>query len=729
MCHIRTSRLLLLASGAAFAEPGCAAGTTPHEPIPFTSTKSVSTPPAANADIVVTASRVDLLGKASTASQGVITRKEVKLRPIYRAAQLYESIPGLVVTVHSGEGKAQQYLIRGFNLDHGTDFANFVDDMPVNRPTNTHGQGYSDLNFVIPQIVQSIDYTKGPYYASIGDFGSVASSHTRLANEIPNQATLTIGTDGYQDAFLGGTVHLSDDQRLLGALDLGHYDGPWHPAENFRKVDAALRYSRGNATDGASLTGMFYKSSGLLITDQPLRAIEAGEISRFGTLDPTDASRSLRYSLSAHLEKPIGPGQLSLSLYGIHSTMTLWNDFTHYLDDPMNGDQEEQDERRTTAGGALAYTVHAKLMGIDSETIFGFQGRYDTAFVDRKHTYRRTTILADCQLEQEDGSTLSYPAVNGGCNADRVQLLDLAPYLQETMHFAPWLRVIGGVREEYYRAADISRVTGASGTGHQWLFQPKGSLILGPWKKTELYLSAGRGFHSDDVRGVFGTVPQVGIPLSGGTTPLLAQTTGYEIGLRSDIIPKVVLQFAAFQQDFQSELTYNADSGQDEAGAPSRRQGIEVSGQYHPFRWLELNADLAFAKPRYRTNDLAAYDLDAPFIANAPSFIYSAGVLVDNLGPWSGSLVWRRLGKEHINDGEALPIDSGYSEWNLNVSYAFPHGWQLNIGIFNLFNTHGEASVYYYGARLSGEPTDGLSGFQVHPLEPRSARFSITKQF
>jgi outer membrane receptor protein involved in Fe transport len=729
MCHTRTSRLLLLAASAALAEPGCAAGTTIHGPIPFASTKAVRTPPAANADIVVTASRVDLLGKASTASQGVITRKEVELRPIYRAAQLYESIPGLVVTVHSGEGKAQQYLIRGFNLDHGTDFANVVDDMPVNRPTNTHGQGYSDLNFVIPQIVQSIDYTKGPYYAGIGDFGSVASSHTRLANEIPTQATLTIGTDGYQDGFLGGTIHLSGDQRLFGALDLGHYNGPWHPAENFRKVNAALRYSQGNATDGGSLTGMFYKSSGLLITDQPLRAIEADEISRFGTLDPTDASRSLRYSLSAHTDKPIGPGQLSLSLYGIHSTMTLWNDFTHYLDDPVNGDQEQQDERRTTAGGALAYTVHARLLGIDSETIFGFQGRYDTALVDRKHTYRRTTILPDCQIEQGDGPKLSYPAVNGDCNADRVHLLDLAPYLQETLRFAPWLRIVGGVREEYYHATDKSFVTDAGGIGHQWLFQPKGSLIVGPWKKTELYLSAGRGYHSDDVRGVFGTVPEVGVPLSGGTTPLLAETTGYEIGLRSDIIPKMVIQFAAFQQDFQSELTYNADSGRDEAGAPSRRQGIEVSGQYHPFRWLELNADLAFAKPRYRTNDLAAYDLDAPFIANAPSFIYSAGVLVDNLGSWSASLVWRRLGKEHVNDGEAFPIDSGYSEWNLNVGYAFPHGWRLNVGIFNLFNTHGAASVYYYGARLPGEPTDGVNGFQVHPLEPRSARFSMTKQF
>jgi outer membrane cobalamin receptor len=677
--------------------------------------------------IIVTASRLDMLGKAATASQGTITQKEVELRPIYRASQLFESIPGLVVTIHSGEGKAQQYLIRGYNLDHGTDFASFVDDMPVNRPTNTHGQGYSDLNFLIPQIVSGIDYTKGPYYAAIGDFGSVASAHTRLANQIPTQVMVTVGTDGYQELFGGTTFHLSDDRRLLAAVDLSHYDGPWHPGQNFKKVNTALRYSQGSAIDGFSLTGMFYKSGGGLITDQPLRAIEAGLIDRFGTLDPTDHSKSLRYSLSAHLDKPVGPGQLSLSLYGIRSTMTLVNNFTHFLDDPINGDQEAQGETRTTFGGAAAYTLHAMLGPIESETIVGLQGRYDDVFVDRRHTLNRSTILDYCTLEQEDGSVIQYPTVNSYCNADRVHLLDMAPYIQTTLHWTPWLRTVAGVREDYYHATDRSTVTGTRGRGDQWLFQPKGSLILGPWARTELYFSAGRGFHSDDVRGVFGTVPEEGTSLAGGKTLLLAATNGYEIGLRTDIISRLTLQFAAFQQDFKSELTYNPDTGQDESGAPSRRRGIEISGQYHPFHWLELNADLAFAKPRYHTNDLAAYGLDAPYIADAPNFIYSAGLLIDNLGPWSGSLLWRRLGTHHLNDGEAYPTDKGYSEFNLNVGYTLPHGWKLGVGVFNLFNSHDEAADYYYTGRLQGEPAEGVTDFQMHPLEPRSARFTITK--
>ena len=680
-------------------------------------------------DIVVTASRLDMLGRATTASQGIVTRSEIELRPIYRVGQLFESIPGLVVTVHSGEGKANQYLIRGYNLDHGTDFANFVDDMPVNRPTNTHGQGYSDLNFVMPQVVSQIDYTKGPYYAAIGDFGAVASSHVLIANEIPNQIGVTIGTEGYQDLFAAGTYRLNGDRRIMAATDLSHYDGPWHPKQNFRKVNAIVRYCEGTTTNGASLTAMYYKSAGGLITDQPERAIDEGLIGRYGTLDPTDHSRSLRYSLSGHIAKPLGEGSITVSLYAIRSTMTLWNNFTHYLDDPVNGDQEAQNERRTTLGGVSEYRRSWTIGGIGLDTVIGAQGRYDSVFVGRQHTVGRTTVLDYCSLEQANGSVTTYPAARSYCNADRVHLLDLAPYLQTTFRWTPWLRSVAGFREEYYRSSDVSRVTGTSGRGHQWLAQPKGSLVVGPWRKTELYFSAGRGFHSDDVRGVFGTVPQEGIPLAGGKTPLLAPTTGYEIGIRTNIVPRLMLQIAAFQQDFRSELTYNADSGQDQAGAASRRKGIELSGQYHPWPWLEFNADLAFSRPRYRTSNLAAFGLDQPYIADAPNFIYSAGLLIDKLGPWTGGLQWRRLGTHSLDDGHKYPLDQGYSEWNLEVGYRLPHGFKVQIAIFNLFDTHDAAADYYYASRLPGEPASGITGFQTHPLEPRAARFSLTKHF
>src|SRR5579862_7025124 len=197
------------------------------------------------AEVTVTASRLNLLGTATTASQGSVTEQELDLRPVYRVGQLLESVPGLVVTVHSGEGKANQYLARGFNLDHGTDIANFVDDMPINRPTNTHGQGYSDLNFEMPELSNGLDYTKGPYYASVGDFGSVASTHLHLANDIPDQVSLAGGTLGVYNMFAGGTDHLSNEDRLLGGVYYGHLDGPFTHPDDFRKVAATLRFSHG----------------------------------------------------------------------------------------------------------------------------------------------------------------------------------------------------------------------------------------------------------------------------------------------------------------------------------------------------------------------------------------------------------------------------------------------------------------------------------------------------
>lgn len=678
-------------------------------------------------EVVVTASRLNLLGVASTASQGSVTQEELTLRPIYRVGQLLETTPGLVVTVHSGEGKAQQYLLRGFNLDHGTDIANFVDDMPVNRPSNAHGQGYSDANFMMPEVTNGLDFTKGPYYAAVGDFGAVASTHVKLADSIPNQIAVSAGTLGVYNAFAGGTYRFSDTDRVLGALYVGHVDGPFDHPDNFRKIDATLRYSHGAPDDGYDLTAMYYHGVGNFTTDQPLRALQQGLIGRYGTLDPSDGSLSERMSLSAHYATRGDGWRFTSNAYVIRNRMVLFNDFTHYLDDPVNGDQEQQTDARTTFGGSAALRLLKAFGSITTDTSFGVQARYDDAYVDRRHTYQRT-VLPYCEIAQPSGPAIPQATVAGACNADQLHILDLAPYVENTTRWTPWLRTIVGLREEYYRASDHSFTTGFKGSADQTLLQPKGSVVLGPWWKTEFYLSAGRGFHSDDVRGVFGTVPLEGEPTAAGPTPLLSPATGEEIGFRTNLIPKVAVQVAVFQEDFRSELTYDADAGQDGASAPSRRQGIEISGQYKPRPWLELNTDLAFSKARYR-GDLTAFGLDTPYIANAPSFIGSFGVLVDDLGPWFGGLQWRALGKYPINDGEKTPTDKGYSEFNADIGYKVNPRLKLQLSVFNLFNTKANSSAYYYGDRLRGEPAEGQDDIHVHPLEPISAIFKATATF
>jgi hypothetical protein len=675
-------------------------------------------------EVTVTASRLDLLGSATTASQGSVTEQELELRPAYRVGQLLESVPGLVVTVHSGEGKANQYLARGFNLDHGTDIANFVDDMPVNRPTNTHGQGYSDLNFIMPELANGLSYTKGPYYAQIGDFGSVASTHMKLADDIPDQVSLAAGTLGVYNLFAGGTEHLSAQDRLVGGAYYGHLDGPFTHPDDFEKIAAALRYSHGTDEDGYAVTALYYHGQGNLTTDQPLRAVQDGLIGRFGTLDPSDGSFSERHSLSVHYATTGADWKFKSSAYYIASRMILWNDFTHFLNDPINGDQEQQTETRSVTGGQMAGVFGHMLGAIENETEIGLQLRDDSAYVNRLHTKYRTP-LDYCSVPQVDAPALQVSAPGGVCNADQVRLLDLGPYLADTTHWLAWLRTVLGVREEYYRASDHSLTTGFQGTTDETLLQPKGSVILGPFAKTEFYFSAGRGFHSDDVRGVFGTVPVEGVPGTAGATPLLAPTQGLEFGIRSDVIPLLATQLAVFQQDFNSELAYDADVGQDAASAPSRRRGVEFSAQYQPLPWIEFNTDLAFSHARYR-GDLAAFDLAGPWIANAPSFIGSFGVLVNNLGPWFGGLQWRKLGPYPIDDGHQYPDDSGYGEFNLDAGYRFSPSLKLQLSLYNLFNTHANSSAYYYTSRLPGEPTEGVDGIQVHPLEPFSGVLKLT---
>jgi outer membrane receptor protein involved in Fe transport len=683
-------RVTLFAGAAlaalAAASAACAADTDAGAP------KMVS-------EVVVTASTEDVLGQAATSSEGVVTKQELELRPVYRVGQLLETVPGLVVTVHSGEGKANQYLLRGFNLDHGTDLATFVGGMPVNARTHAHGQGYTDLNFLIPELASGVRFTKGPYHAAEGDFSSVGSNHLGFVDHLPSQVTLSAGTLGDQRVFAGTTVDLEDDRRLIVAGEGVHLDGPWDHPDNLRKYNAAVRLVQGDAANGFALTGLYYHGLWNATTDQPLRSIEQGLIGRFGTLDPSDGGKSERFSLSAEFARDdFGPGQLTGDAYVIRSQLTLFNDFTHFLDDPIRGDQHAQNDRRTTAGGEVAYHLEGALGRAPVETTIGIQGRYDRIYVDARHTEQR-----------QDLETLL---------ADRVEEWNVSAYGAATVHLGDYVRAIGGLRVDHFAASDDNLVGGLSGDEDATLVQPKGSLIFGPWRQTELYFSAGQGFHSNDVRA--GTVADVGVS---ARPPFLVKSTGYEVGVRTSAVPHLQAAATLFQMEFTSELTYNADAGQTEAGRPGRRRGLELTAQYRPYRWVELNANVAISRARYTDDDPAG-----DHIEDAPAFVASAGVLLDNLGPWFGALEVRDLGSHALVPDNSQRSD-GYREVNLNVGYKLTPNVRVQVDVFNLFDSHDDAADYFYADRLPGEPPEGVEDVHVHPLEPRSARFAVTARF
>jgi TonB-dependent Receptor Plug Domain len=307
------------------------------------------------------------LGVASTASEGVVADPEIQLTPAYRPGQLLETVPGLIVTLHSGEGKANQFLLRGYNLDHGTDLATFVDEMPVNQPTHAHGQGYTDLNFLIPELAHEISYTKGPYYAGVGDFGGVGSVHIEYRNTIPDQVSATVGTLGFQRILTAGSGAIGSGN-LLAAIELQHYDGPFATPDDARKENFVLRYSEGDERNGYSATAMYYHQIWTNTTDIPLRAITENLVSdRFGTLDPSDGGHAQRASLTVDYHESRGGGRLTANGFFIYNQLHLFNDFTHELINPLEGDQEDQFENRRAAGGALTYVFPLPVGSIQNE--------------------------------------------------------------------------------------------------------------------------------------------------------------------------------------------------------------------------------------------------------------------------------------------------------------------------------------------------------------------------
>lgn len=687
-------------------------------------------------EVVVTAARLNLIGTASTASQGVVVNDELTLTPAYRPGQVLETVPGLDVTVHSGEGKANQYLMRGYNLDHGTDLALFVDGMPVNEPTHAHGDGYADINFMIPELATNVTYTKGPYYAFEGDFASVGAVHINYLDKIPDQVSLAVGTLDYQRAFTAGSTRLGDGY-LLGATEIQHYDGPWDTPGDQRKVSSVLRYSAGDDERGYSVTAMFYHDLWNAQTDQPERALAEGLINSYGELDPSDGGQSQRASLSMNFHEQLGGGNLMTSAYVIGNHLILWNDFTHYLIDPINADQEQQREDRTTLGTDLSYARNYTWFGANTEVQEGLHARYDFNDVSRVPTQDRVALSA-AQLAAVD-----YPAAF--TEKDHVRLGALAGYVQATTHWSEWFRSVIAFREDYIYGTDVGTYSGAASSA---LPEPKASLIFTPRDTTEFYLSYGRGYHTDDLRGV----NQARLAGVAGA-PLIASQTGEELGMRQELLGgKIAATVALYTLSAQSETTYNPDIGQDTAGPGSSRRGFELNVTYQALRWLEFYGSYSGDRARYTsplddgTGHLGYYLPNAPFATG------TFNVYVKNLGPWSAGLAYRYLGAYPLSSGPcnnaAVATDfpglnscasaptprgqvfgSGYGEWNADLHYAFADGWKGGLGIYNLLNNHSNAMEYYYVDRLAGEPAAGEADIHFHPLEPISARLTVSKVF
>ncbi len=451
----------------------------------------------------------DLIGIAESGTQGTVGATEIQDRPILRSGEVLETVPGLIITQHAGGGKANQYYLRGFNLDHGTDFAIFIDDMPLNLPSHAHGEGYSDMNTVIPEFVKRVNFEKGPYYADVGNYGSAGSAHVEYFKTLPqNFFKVEGGMYGYGRAVFGASQKLGSGSLLYGGE--AYYDnGPWVHPDAYAKFNGLLTYSQGDDADGVSITARAYHGKWNSSDQIPVNAVPL--VGLYGTLDPTDGGHSQRYSLQSEWHRQGTNSESKLMAYGFYYDLDLFSDFTYYLVDPVRGDQFEQQDRRWVAGLDARHTIFSHWFGRRMGNTFGLQLRNDWINNGLYATENRVR-MDKTDYNTDDGIPTTLPKTR---ERDRFTDTIGSFYAENKIQWAEKFRSVVALRGDDEKFVVTSLAYSASvnaansGSATKFLPSPKASLIFGPWANTEFYAQGGFSFHSNDGRGATQTVEPV----------------------------------------------------------------------------------------------------------------------------------------------------------------------------------------------------------------------------
>ncbi len=651
--------------------------------------------------VIVQTSRNSVLGDAETASVGVVTQQQLEARTVYRAGEVLEATPGLIVSQHSGEGKANQYYLRGFNLDHGTDLRTTIDGMLVNQRSHGHGQGWTDVNFLIPELASLLDYRKGPFYAAEGDFSSAGSVSVKYANTLKaGIASVGLGQNGFARTLLTDSPEWGNGH-LLYALELFHNDGPFVIGDNYQKRNAVLRYSQGNEGNGFNVSLMAYEAKWHSTDQIPRRAVDAGTLGRFDAVDQSDGGQSSRYSLSGEWRQTVGNTSTQVNAFVVKNRLTLFSNFTYFLADPVNGDQFAQPDERVTTGLNASRTWASTWWGKSSDTTVGLQFQNDN-------------------IQNELYSSVAGQRL-GTTRSDRIVETSLGVYVENKTQWTDKFRTVAGLRADTYQFNVASDNPANSGASAAAKFSPKLNLIFGPWNKTEFYAGAGYGFHSNDARGTTLTVdPKTGAPAA-RVSPLVG-SYGLEIGVRSELIAGLQSSLSAYQLEFDSELIFVGDAGTTQAGRPSRRMGFEFSNYYKPNKWLTVDADVSFAQARFR--DVGPLGDRIP---GAVEGVASLAVSVDQLGPYFGALQLRYFGPRPLIEDNSVR-SQGTLTLNARMGYRFNRKLKLELEAFNLTNRQDSAVDYFYTSQLRGEATP-VNDLHFHPIESRSFRVTLTANF
>ena len=647
-------------------------------------------------EVLVLGRRLNLAGEARSASEGVIGQEDLALRPLLRPGDVLESIPGLIMTQHSGSGKGNQMFLRGFNLDHGTDFSTRLDGMPVNLPTHGHGQGYTDINFLIPELIRTIDYVKGPYHAELGDFSSAGGARINTFDRLPGgRLTVGLGENNYGRALAAGSTEVGDGW-LLGAIEGQVYDGPWTDIkEDVEKINGMIRWSGDNETLSWSATAMYFDLTWNSADQIPQRAVDQGLIDPYGSLDRTLGGDTSRASLSGMLAWGGENYENEINAWIIDYDFQLWSNFTYFLDDPENGDQFQQLDRRMIYGGEWRRSWRTSAGQDHMHHTAGVQLRYDD-------------IDPVGLIRTRERQPLNITRL------DRVKETALGAYYELEWKFAASWRTVLGVRADGYWFDVESNIAENSGSESDGIVSPKGSLIYTINDAAEAYASGGFGFHSNDARGTTISVDPVTGEAVEPVDPLV-RSRGGEIGARWQGAGGWTSSLAVWILKLDSELLFVGDAGITEPSRPSRRWGVEFNNTWALTDIWRLEADFAWTDARFTDESP-----DGDHIPGALKTVVTGAITGQWSSGWFGSLRLRYFGPAPLIEDNSVESD-GSSMVNLLLGWSNPR-WRVQLEVLNLLDSNDHDIDYFYASRLPGEPAAGVEDIHFHIFEARQAR-------
>jgi len=627
----------------------------------------------------------------ASSSQQFIPDKEILLQPQGRPAQVLRLIPGFVAVEHSGgAGKADQYFLRGFDADHGTDVAFFADGLPINFRSHAHGQGYSDLSFIIPETVEGLDVHKGAYLPEFGDFNTAGAVNFRTREVVKEGVVQAAGGQFDTQRYLLMFSPTKDRIRTLVAGEAYYTNGPFLNDNRYFRANLLGKATTNlSSRDELSLIATFQNSQWNASGEIPLRAVSDGTLDRFGAIDPSEGGKTLRTTgrLNYHYDTLSG-GQFFANAYAQYYKFNLFTNFTFVLNDPVNGDGIQQYDNRVMYGGDVGYKQRAELFGVPSIGTIGFQTR-----VDDIHTRLGTQVTRNPLGTTTDSDILEA---------------SYAPYIKADVQPLPWMRLAGGLRAEMFsfdvqnRCANCAEQPGGRTTSG--IVLPKANLILGPWLRTEIFANYGEGYHSNDARSA----------VAPGSSPL-ARAKTYEVGIRSkpwgpDGIELITTLWAI---DLKSELVFVGDEGTTESRGATRRRGIEAAARGQVWGPVYINGSVTWSHAEF-TNGNA--------IPLAPELTAYGSVLLQWPESLRSQIQATYLGLRPLTEDRSAKAPS-WVTIDLSERYVLPvkpPRGRLEAFFFiqNILDTKWEQATFYFESRLRNEPT-GVNDIHFVPGNPR----------